>query len=278
VARSRRSRRTLTVIILVVLSLSLISLDLNGRTHSVTSGVKSVANDVYAPLRQGTLDIISPIGDFFAGAFNYGSVQAQNEQLQQTIGQLRAAQAERGFEDNQLRQLMALQNLPFLQSLTTVTAQTIDEYSSNFTATITLDKGRADGVDVGYPVVGAGGLVGQVIQSFHHTSVVRLITDGQSKVGVTFGPGNEYTGIVDGQGPSSSMTADLVPPHTPLYKGEVMFTSSLDAAAFPPGIPVASVRSFHTPAGASQETIEVDPEADLGQLAYLDVVQWVPPT
>ena len=43
---------------------------------------------------------------------------------------------------------------------------------------------------MGYPVVGAGGLVGQVIQSFHHTSVVRLITDGQSKVGVVFGPGN----------------------------------------------------------------------------------------
>lgn len=274
-ARSRRSRRTLTVIVLVVVSLSLISLDLNGRTHSLTSGVKSVANDVYAPLRQGVLDIINPIGDFFAGAFNYGSVQSQNEQLQRTIGQLQATQAERGFEESQLRQVMALQNLPYLQSLPTVTAQTIDEYSSNFTATITLDKGRADGVDVGYPVVGAGGLVGQVIQSFHHTSVVRLITDGQSKVGVTFG--NQLTGIVDGQGPSSSMTADLVPPHTVLHKGEVMFTSSLDAAAFPPGIPVASVRSFHTPAGASQESIQVDPEADLGQLAYVDVVQWVPP-
>ena len=273
-ARSRRSRRTLTVIVLVVLSLSLISLDLNGRTHSLTSGVKSVANDVYAPLRQGVLDIINPIGDFFAGAFNYGSVQAQNEQLQKTIGDLRAAQAERGFEQSQLRQLMALENLPFLQSLPTVTAQTIDEYSSNFTATITLDKGRADGVDVGYPVVGAGGLVGQVIQSFHHSSVVRLVTDGQSKVGVTLG--NQLTGIVDGQGPSSSMTADLVPPHTVLHKGEVMFTSSLDAAAFPAGIPVASVRSFHTPAGASQESIEVDPKADLGQLAYVDVVQWVP--
>ena len=71
-----------------------------------------------------------------------------------------------------------------------MTAQTIREYSSNFTATITIDKGRADGVDVGYPVVGAGGLVGQVIQPFHHTSVVRLITDGQSKVGVTFGSSN----------------------------------------------------------------------------------------
>jgi rod shape-determining protein MreC len=278
VPRSRRSRRTLTVIILLVISLSLISLDLNGRTHSLTSGVKSVANDVYAPLRQGVLDIISPIGNFFAGAFNYGSVQSENERLQRTIGQLRAAQLEQGFEKNQLREITALQNLPFLQSLPTVTAQTQDEFSSNFTATITLDKGRADGVDVGFPVVGAGGLVGQVIQSFHHTSVVRLITDGESKVGVTFGSTNQYTGIVDGQGPSNSMTADLVPPHTPLQKGEHMFTSSLNAASFPPGIPVASVRSFHTAAGASQETIQVDPAADLSQLAYVDVVQWVPST
>ena len=189
------------MIVLVVLSLSLISLDQNGRTHSLTSGVKSVANDVYAPLRQGVLDIISPIGNFFAGAFNYGSVQAQNERLQRTLGQLRAAQLERGFEQNQLREITALQNLPFLQSLPTVTAETVDEYSSNFTATITLDKGRADGVDVGYPVVGAGGLVGQVIQAFHHTSVVRLVTDGQSKVGVMFGS-DQATGIVDGQGPS----------------------------------------------------------------------------
>ena len=275
-ARSRRSRRTLTVIVLLVLSLSLISLDQNGRTHSLTSGMKSVANDVYSPLRQGVLDIISPIGNFFAGAFNYGSVQAQNERLQRTIGQLRAAQLEQGFEKSQLREITALQNLPFLQSLPTVTAETVDSYSSNFTATITLDKGRADGVDVGYPVVGAGGLVGQVIQSFHHSAVVRLITDGQSKVGVTFG--NQLTGIVDGQGPSSSMTADLVAPHTPLHKGEVMFSSSLDAAAFPPGIPVATVRSFHTAAGASQETIHVDPAADLSQLAYVDVVQWVPNT
>ena len=274
-ARSRRSRRTLTVIVLVVLSLSLISLDQNGRTHSLTSGIKSVANDVYSPLRQGALDIISPIGNFFAGAFNYGSVQAQNERLERTLGQLRAAQLEKGFENNQLREITALANLPFLQSLPTVTAETIDENSSNFTATITLDKGRDDGVDVGYPVVGAGGLVGQVIQSFHHTSVVRLITDGQSKVGVTFG-NQQYTGIVDGQGPSNSMTADLVAPRTPVHRGQPMYTSSLDAAAFPPGIPVATVRTFSTAPGASQETIRVDPAANLSQLAYVDIVQWVP--
>jgi rod shape-determining protein MreC len=275
VARTRRSRRTLTVIVLVVVSLSLISLDQNGRTHSLTSGVKSVANDIYAPLRQGILDVIQPIGHFFAGAFDYGALQSQNQQLQKTIGQLRANQAERGFEQAQLRQIMSLQNLPWLQSLPTVTAQTTDEYASNFTATITLDKGRADGVDVGFPVVGAGGLVGQVIQSFHHTCVVQLITDGQSKVGVTFG--NQLTGIVDGQGPGNDLTLDLVPPHTPVTKGLMTYTSGLQAASFPPGIPVATVESYHTAAGASQESITVDPAANLNELAYVDVVQWEPP-
>jgi rod shape-determining protein MreC len=278
VARSRRSRRTLTVIVLVVVSLSLISLDLNGRTHSLTSGVKSVANQIYTPLRQGVDDIISPIGNFFAGAFNYGSVQAENQQLQREIGQLRATQAERGFDENQLRLLTKLENLPFLNSLPTVTAQMVDQYASNFTSTITLDKGRDDGVDIGYPVVGAGGLVGQVIQSFHHTSVVRLITDGQSKVGVVFGPANKYTAIVDGQGPGNDLTADLVAPGTPLHRGERMYTSGLQSAAFPPGIPVATVSTFHTPSGASQISITVEPSANLSQLAYVDVVQWVPNT
>jgi rod shape-determining protein MreC len=133
-------------------------------------------------------------------------------------------------------------------------------------------------VDVGYPVVGAGGLVGQVIQAFHHTSVVRLITDGQSKVGVVFGPSNRYTAIVDGQGPGNDMTADLIAPGTPLRKGERMFTSGLQAAAFPPGIPVATVSTFHTPSGASQISNALEPTANLSQLAYVDVVQWVPNT
>jgi rod shape-determining protein MreC len=260
--------------VLVVLSLSIISLDLNGRTHGVTSGIKSVANGVYSPLRHAVVDVLSPIGDFFAGAVHYGSLQSENQKLEATVGHLRERQAEKGFESTQLRDLMALEKLPFLNSLPTVTAQTQEVFTSNFTITITIDKGRSDGVDVGMPVSGAGGLIGQVIQSFHHTAVVQLITDGQSKVGVSFGTGLMAT--VDGQGPGSPLTADLVPPHTVLHQGEPLFTSSLDAAAFPPGIPVGRVASFHTSAGASQETVTVTPMANLKQLAYVDVVLWEP--
>jgi cell shape-determining protein MreC len=57
-----------------------------------------------------------------------------------------------------------------------------------------------------------------------------------------------------------------------------LYTSGLQAATFPPGIPVATVESFHNEAGASQESITVDPAANLDELAYVDVVQWEPPT
>ncbi|HEY6426874.1 MAG TPA: rod shape-determining protein MreC, partial [Acidimicrobiales bacterium] len=60
--------------------------------------------------------------------------------------------------------------------------------------------------------------------------------------------------------------------------GLTMYTSGLQAAAYPPGIPVATVSRFHTASGASQESITVEPSADLNQLAYVDVLQWVPPT
>ena len=104
-----------------MLSLSIISLDLNGRTHSITSGVKSVANSVFSPLRDAVSDVLSPIGDFFAGAVHYGSLQSENQKLQATIGRLRQAAGRAAFEKNQLRQLLALQNLPFLNALPTVT-------------------------------------------------------------------------------------------------------------------------------------------------------------
>ena len=57
-----------------------------------------------------------------------------------------------------------------------------------------------------------------------------------------------------------------------------MFTSGLNAAEFPPGIPVATVESFHTPAGASQEASRWTRRPTSSQLAYVDVVQWEPPT
>jgi rod shape-determining protein MreC len=276
VAKPRRSRRVLTVVILVLVSLSVITLDQTGRTHNLTSGVKSVANDVFSPIRSAVNDVLQPVGDFFAGAVHYGALQRQNQQLQASLGRLRQAQSQQAFAARQLQQLLALLHLPYLGQLPTVVAQTQEVNASNFAATIQIDKGRGQGVDVGDPVVGAGGLVGQVVEASHDTATVRLITDGQSKVGVAFGPGNQSTATVSGQGSGDPLSVDLIPPATQIHRGENLYTDQLQGAEFPAGIPVAYITSFHTVAGATQQTVAAQPLANLNELAYVVVVQWQP--
>ena len=87
-----------------------------------------------------------------------------------------------------LSQLSALLHLTFVGNLQTVPAQVTDFGTSNFAATIDINVGRSDGVQLSMPVVGNGGLVGQVVRVSRHTATVRLITDGQSAVGTRYGP------------------------------------------------------------------------------------------
>jgi rod shape-determining protein MreC len=277
VAKPRRStRRTLTtLIVLVLISVTVISIDESGRTHSLTSGVKSVGDDIFTPLRNGTNDVLRPIGNFFAGAVNYGSVVQENHNLQRQLGQLKLRDNEEPYLQRQLRELLALQHLPFLDSIPTVLAETKAINISNFASTIEINQGRSQGVTLGLPVVGAGGLVGQVVAATHNTATVRLITDGQSKVGVSIGRTSNVA-TVDGQGPHAPMSAEFIAPGTPIAKGQVMYTNGLAGAEYPPGIPVGYVTSIKTLTGSSQLTVTVEPMANLDQLAYVQVVQWQP--
>ena len=263
------------MVVLILVSITLITFDERSGTHDITSGIRSVAHDIVSPVVAGVNDILRPIGDLFAGSVHYGALQSENQKLQQTIGQLRQQLAERPSDARELQELTALEHLPFIGSLPTVTAQTTAHDVSNFEADITIDKGRSDGVDVGMAVVGAGGLVGQVTFASHHSATVQLITDGQSAVGVTFGP-NQADSILDGQGEGHPLSAQFIGAHTKLHKGETMFTSGLSGGAFPSGIPVATVTSSHTALGATFETVTATPAADLSELAYVDVIQSEP--
>lgn len=274
--RPKRSRRTLTtLLILVLLSVTIITLDETGRAHFLTSGAKTVANDVYSPLRSGVNGVLNPIGRFFAGAIDYGSLQQENQKLQNQIAALEHQEAAAASANRQylaLQRLLATNRLPSLQSLPMVLAEVTAQNVSNFAATVTIDKGRDDGVVSGDPVVGPGGLVGEVVTAQHSTAIVRLLTDGKSKVGVSFGRQQEAT--LEGVGANRALQIQYVPSTAPVTTGELIETSGLQGAAFPPGIPVARVTSVHSIVGAADKQIAASPLVDLNTLSYLEVIQW----
>jgi cell shape-determining protein MreC len=104
---------------------------------------------------------------------------------------------------------------------------------------------------------------------------VRLVTDVGSAVGVRFGPAGDLA-LVQGTGLGKTLAVNLIAPGTVLHKGEVLTTSGLQHAQFPPGIPIATISSFSSTPSATQETVVALPTTDLVQLQYVDVLQWVP--
>lgn len=274
--KPKRSRRTLTtLVVLVLLSISIITLSETGRATVLTSGVKSLASDIYSPLRAGVNGVVDPIGRFFAGAVEYGSLSQENQKLRAEVAALEARGATTSSARRQyraLQRLLALDKLPALSSITPVVAEVTAQTISDFAATVTVDKGRDAGVTIGDPVVAAGGLAGQVVIAAHSGATVRLLTDGKSKVGVTFGKGQAAT--LSGNGPGKPLAVDYVPVSTPVRVGELLVTSGLQGAAYPPGIPVARVASVHTVVGAADEEITARPIADLSGLAFVEVLQW----
>lgn len=277
VARPRRSRRTLViVVVLALLSVTLITLDARSGTDRITAGLRSVAHDVFAPIVAGVNDVLRPVGDFFAGSVHYGALQEENQRLQATIGRLQLELREVQGEAKQQRELRSLEHLTYLPDLKSVTAQMISFNLSDLDADITISKGRDQGVTVGEPVVGAGGLVGEVVEASHTTAVVQLITDPRSSVGVAFGPTNQFYAEAFGQGSGKPLAVGFVPAGTTLHRGERMYTNGLDNAQFPAGIPVGTVRSFRVSAGTGTSSVTLEPLANLSQLAYVAVVQWTP--
>lgn len=270
-AQQRGRRRLVTLSVLLLASLTLLAI--GGPFRSTAS---KAARAVVSPFVSVVHGVTKPIGESIAGIFNYGDVVAQNHVLSQELGALKQQQIADEFDQRQLRDITALNRLPFLSSLPTVIAQMTAPNLSNFAATIEIDKGSAAGVLTGMPVVGAGGLVGIVTSSTTGGATVTLLTDASQTVGVSFGA-RGYNATVQGQGPSRGLLADLLVPGTPVHVGEHVFTNGQQGGLYPPGIPVGTIAGAPTGVGTEQ-TVPVDPIANLSNLAYVSVVLWEPGT
>ena len=274
-AVTRRASQRLTLVMLVLASITIITLDYRGDARSTITSARNGARDVLSPVQHLISDILHPVGDFFSGAVNYGAARNENQALQTENGRLRRQIAENGVASQQLSQILSQLHLPFVENVKTVLAQVIDEAPSNFDVEIEIDQGTGDGVGTGMPVVAGAGLVGSVVSAGTHTAMVRLVTDPHSSVGVRFGK-NEFA-VVAGQGPNDPLALQFVQAGETVRKGQVVTTSGLLGAAFPADLPVGTVSAVQSTPGAYTEVASVTPAVDFSVLQYVTVLQWLPP-
>ena len=284
-ARSRRSRRSrrprLTIFLLVLASISIITLDYRGDAHGLISGMKRVAQDAFSPVQSAVDAVVRPAGSFLAGALHAGAIEQQNAELRAQNGRLRRQVLAAGSAAQTLRTLEQLQQLPWASAIpddaqiSTIAAEVVGLNRSDFAATLQLNVGRKRGVDVGMPVVGGAGLVGRVIDAWSTGCTVRLVTDASSLTGVRFGQPAGYA-LLQGAGDGRAPVVHYIAPGTSLQRGEVLTTSGLQGALYPPGIPVATITSYTSTPSSTEESVTADPVVDLAALQYVDVMLWEP--
>lgn len=221
-----------------------------GVIHSIRSGVNTVAT----PVRMVGAVVAAPfnaIGNVFtnlsAPQETLSELKKQNEELTSELAQL--TEAEKTAE--RLEGLLGLQSTYNLQS---TAARIIGTTGDAWSQTVTIDKGSANGFEIGMPVCNSGGVIGQIIEVSAATSTVRLINDENSGVSAMV-QSTRAQGILQGQ-PDGTLMLSYVPADADVKVGDVIITSGL-GGRFPKGLPLGTVSSVSRAANATYYTIVV---------------------
>lgn len=270
--RNGRSRATL--LFLVLLSITVITLDFRGDGGDVIDSVRSGASDALAPVRDGADAVLSPIGNAFSGITGYDDLEDENARLRERIAELRRTDVRGAETEAELRDLLRLNDLGWAGDVPTVSARVVSAPVSNFEQTIELNRGTDAGVRVDMPVVTGDGLVGRVVQASGKRARVRLITDPGSSVGVRIAQSGE-TGVAEGEGPDRTMSVAFIEVDAQVKRGNLAVTSGLEGGSdlFPAGIPVGRVARAQKVEGELQQRVELRPLADVAHLRFVKVLR-----
>jgi len=147
----------------------------------------------------------------------------------------------------------------------TISAAVISRKTGSWWRQIILNKGSEDGVEIGSPVIGPGGLLGRVNNTSLFTSSVTLLTSPESKVGVWVDR-LQLNGLLIGAGDNYPKLI-LYSKGTDIKVGDFV-SSSPASTLLPPNIPIGIVQSLDEPF-KSKKT------AKILLLAKPQVIDWV---
>src|ERR1700761_962932 len=195
----------------------------------------------------------------------------QNQSLQLEIARLRQEQAAFAEDAAQGRRLQAL--LAFKQQYitSTVAAQVIGTSGTDHSGLLYLDKGSAEGLRPGQPVITPDGVVGKLRDVFPHTSQLLLLSDPTSGAGVLL-ESTRIRAILRGTQTGGGVQINNLMADSRIKPGEKVITSGGDQV-FPRGLPIGVIESIAPdPQHQPYTAIVVHPAANLLRLEEVLII------
>ena len=264
------NRGRLLIIVLLVTSLFLITLDLRG--VQVIDGLRTGTQTALTPVQKAGSWVVSPFRNFLSDVTHLGRTRNQIEKLRDENDKLRLTLQNRKTADAQLKQLKGVLNLAGTAGYDVVNAKVISQGSTtSFTQTITIDAGTSSGVRANMTVLSGYGLVGVVKYAYRNSALVQLASDPAFKIGARIA-GTQQIGILSGQGTRKG-DLQLLDNTTQERKGDALLArGSQNGRPFVPGVPIGEVISVDNSPGAVTQTADVKFYTNFSTLGVVAVV------
>ena len=260
---------TIIIGLIVLITLSIMLLSLSSRQPYPAHGTGRLAIALVAPFQKAISHTSRFFRDIWEHYFFLVSVAEENDRLRSEVQQARLTtfrNEELTLANERLRQLLALSRRMQNQ---TVAAQVVGKDPSPWFQTVLIDKGRKDGVQIGFPVINPQGVVGLVVEVTDRYAKVMLITDPNSAVDA-LAQKSRARGMIKG-GTSGYCVLDYVLRKHELAKGDTVVSSGMDGV-FPKGLPIGKVAEVvKQEAGIFQE-VTVTPYVDFERLEEVLIV------
>lgn len=196
--------------------------------------------------------------------------ESQTRQSKLTALSARAGQVEQlTLENDRLRALLNLNTRPQTQGHA---AQVLYDAADPYTRKVVIDRGMAQGVEPGSPVLDESGVVGQVTRVHPLVSEVTLLTDRDQAIPVL----NTRTGVRSvayGQSGTSGTELELrfMAGNADVQEGDLLSTSGVDGV-YPTGLPVARVTHVERRAESAFARVLCAPIAQLASTQHVLVL------
>ena len=268
------NRGRLLLIVLIVTSLFLITLDLRG--VQVIDGVRTGTQTILSPVQKAGSWVISPARNFLSDVTHLGRTRNQIEKLKAENDALRLSLLNRKIADAELKQLKGVLDLAGTGGFKVVSAKVISQGSStSFTQTITIDAGSSSGIRPNMTVISGFGLVGVVKVAYPNSALIELASDPSFKVGARIAK-SQQIGILSGQGTRKGVL-QLLDNTEEVKVGDVIVArGSTNSRPFVPGVPIGEVTAVDNSASAITQTADVKFFVNFSTLGVVAVVVSAP--
>jgi rod shape-determining protein MreC len=267
---NRTGRSRATIILLVVTSIFLLTLDFRdfGPLESAQSSIRSV----FSPVQDAADGVFSPVGDAWSSVTEYDDLEAENERLRLELEALRGQALTDVSASARLTEALAQLQIEYVADIPKVTAQVVGSVTNFDDFTIVLDKGSDSGIAVGMPAVTDLGLVGRVSEVDGDQARIQLITEPDFQLGIRV-VGIDDVALARGTGENQPLLiTEGLEAAEQVVVGDLVETSGLERSVYPAGVPVGIVSNVTVDEGTLERIISVMPTADVENLSLVSVL------